>query len=627
MTKQKLTLLNTSTMANDTFEYMSTVIRAKNDPVFFIENILNIKMYPMQKKIVQDFYVHKYIGEPIPRYKRLVLAAGQRGGKTALASMMGVYEFFDIWTLEKPSEYYGLLKNQPIFIPVLAPSQDQVIDGVFGNMLNMVENSEWVNSWTDWVIKTEEISSPDKNIIIKPFSSWSSTGRGRTSKAVIYDELSMFEDTTSKRGATEVYSAMNKSTDTLGMDGHSIAISSLKSATCIMSNLYNMSQYEKHTLSFKLPTWEMNPNLTKDQLMEEFKFDMPTFWRDYGCEPSMWSGVAFPDGVQLKTMRNVLLDPIVVPEARHPRIMAIDPAVRNDSFGVAVGYKHNDRFVVDGAIKFTRKDGDVIIKPSMIKSFIIRAISPLQVYMLVTDTWMFPDIVEEVMNMGLIVKQHIVKKNEYDLVRSLMNTDKLDIVYDQDLKLQMEQLIVKGGAKPNVDHPLNGCFTGDTRVVLLDGTTPQISELENKEVVVLSCDKDGNPKAGKARGRKTKVITELYEIILDSGASIKCTPEHLFMLRDGTYKQANELRCYVDRLMPCNLTTDSDGYNIYKITLDEPIPVYDLEVDEWNNFALLAGVFVHNSKDTADCVANVVWHLNEMNGNPNECNFIMAKTF
>jgi hypothetical protein len=301
--------------------------------------------------------------------------------------------------------------------------------------------------------------------------------------------MDLFAETTSKLGAQEVYAAISKATATLGMDGHIFVLSSLMSTTSITSTLLNKAQYEDGTLAYKLPTWEVNPNISKAQLMEEFKFDMPTFWRDYGCEPSMWSGVQFPDGVQLKQMRNVLHAPITVPERNHPRIMAIDPAVRNDSFGVAVGYKYDDRFVVDGAIKFTRQDGDVIIKPSMIKDFIIKAIAPLQVYMLVTDTWMYPDIVEDVMNMGLIVKQHIVKKNEYDLVRSLMNANKLEIVFDQDLKLQMEQLVIKGGAKPNVDHPLNG------------------------------------------------------------------------------------------------------------------------------------------GKDTADCVANVVWHLNETSGNPNACNFLMARTF
>jgi hypothetical protein len=40
--------------------------------------------------------------------------------------------------------------------------------------------------------------------------------------------------------------------------------------------------------------------------------------------------------------------------------------------------------------------------------------------------------------------------------------------------------------------------------------------------------------------------------------------------------------------------------------LADPVPVYDLEVDVWNNFALSAGVFVHNSKDCADAVAGVV---------------------
>jgi len=50
------------------------------------------------------------------------------------------------------------------------------------------------------------------------------------------------------------------------------------------------------------------------------------------------------------------------------------------------------------------------------------------------------------------------------------------------------------------------------------------------------------------------------------------------------------------------------GYNhkvraVIPVQLDEPIPVYDLEVDEWSNFALSAGVFVHNSKDLWDATS------------------------
>lgn len=489
MTNQKVTLVNVDDLSRESLEYITTVMKSKADPVWFIENILHTKMFPKQAEITREFYINKILGIPTPKYKKCVLGLGMRSGKTALGAMIACYEFFDICSLENPSEYYKLLRGQPIFIPVIAPSERQVTDGIFYNVQNMLEGSEWVQSWTDWKVKTEEISSPSKHIVIKPFSSWANTGRGTTSKAVFFDEMDLFAETTSKLGAQEVYAAISKATATLGMDGHIFVLSSLMSTTSITSTLLNKAQYEDGTLAYKLPTWEVNPNISKAQLMEEFKFDMPTFWRDYGCEPSMWSGVQFPDGVQLKQMRNVLHAPITVPERNHPRIMAIDPAVRNDSFGVAVGYKHDDRFVVDGAIKFTRQDGDVIIKPSMIKDFIIKSIAPLQVYMLVTDTWMYPDIVEDVMNMGLIVKQHIVKKNEYDLVRSLMNANKLEIVFDQDLKLQMEQLVIKGGAKPNVDHPLNG------------------------------------------------------------------------------------------------------------------------------------------GKDTADCVANVVWHLNETSGNPNACNFLMARTF
>lgn len=441
----------------ESLEYMTTVIKARQDPVWFIEEILKTPMFPKQAEITRAFYKHKYLGQVSPAYKKLVLGLGMRSGKTALGGMLSCYEFFDICSLENPSEYYGLLKGQPIFIPVIAPSERQVTDGIFFNVQNMLEGSEWVQSWTDWKVKTEEIVSPSKHVVIKPFSSWANTGRGTTSKAVFFDEMDLFAETTSKLGAQEVYAAISKATATLGMDGHIFVLSSLMSSTSITSTLLAKGKYEDTTLTYKLPTWEVNPNIKKEQLMEEFKFDMPTFWRDYGCEPSMWSGVAFPDGVILKQQKNVLDYPIQVPANRKMRVMAIDPAVKNDSFGVAVGWRNDDGIIhVDGVTKFTRQDGEVIIKPSVIRNYIKEATSVLSIYALVHDTWMFPDIIEMAHDMGMTTEQHIVKKVDYDLIRSMMCEGKLEVVYNQDLKLEMEQLVIKGGAKPNVDHPLNG---------------------------------------------------------------------------------------------------------------------------------------------------------------------------
>jgi hypothetical protein len=42
---------------------------------------------------------------------------------------------------------------------------------------------------------------------------------------------------------------------------------------------------------------------------------------------------------------------------------------------------------------------------------------------------------------------------------------------------------------------------------------------------------------------------------------------------------------------------------IEKITLKEPIPVYDITVDGNENFIVASGVVVHNSKDEADSIA------------------------
>ncbi len=43
--------------------------------------------------------------------------------------------------------------------------------------------------------------------------------------------------------------------------------------------------------------------------------------------------------------------------------------------------------------------------------------------------------------------------------------------------------------------------------------------------------------------------------------------------------------------------------------LNYTMDVWDIEVDEYHNFALTAGIFVHNSKDISDAVAGVVHML------------------
>jgi DNA gyrase subunit B len=168
-----------------------------------------------------------------------------------------------------------------------------------------------------------------------------------------------------------------------------------------------------------------------------------------------------------------------------------------------------------------------------------------------------------------------------------------------------------------------GCFSGDTKVALADGRALSFIELvkedqEDKDNFCYTILDDGRVGIQKITNpRKTKTGAEVIKIVLDNDEDITCTPNHLFMLRDGTYKHACELK-KSDSLMPLNeniLTHETAaqksfdhecirpteavvGHNhkIISITrLPEARDVYDIEVPGTHNFALASGVFVHNS--------------------------------
>jgi RNA-splicing ligase RtcB len=106
-----------------------------------------------------------------------------------------------------------------------------------------------------------------------------------------------------------------------------------------------------------------------------------------------------------------------------------------------------------------------------------------------------------------------------------------------------------------------GCFTGDTLVPTLDGNSYSLRELaENeKEFVVYACTESGKIVAAKATAKKTRTDAELVKVTLDNGAEIRCTPDHKFMLRDGNFVEAKDLKTG-ESLMPLYRETDKDGY-------------------------------------------------------------------
>ena len=198
-----------------------------------------------------------------------------------------------------------------------------------------------------------------------------------------------------------------------------------------------------------------------------------------------------------------------------------------------------------------------------------------------------------------------------------------------------------------------GCFSAETQLALADGRHLSFAELvreqaAGKEHFGYTIRRDGQIGiAPLIHARRTKQHAEVIRVILDTGEAITCTPDHQFMLRDGSYKAATDLapddslmplyRKLSDRAefiwdprletwlsaqtLPGTLTEPSSSivpsrrgvvgarhavpsptahapYNHRIVRIErvhERIDVYDVEVPGTHNFALASGVFVHNS--------------------------------
>ncbi len=177
---------------------------------------------------------------------------------------------------------------------------------------------------------------------------------------------------------------------------------------------------------------------------------------------------------------------------------------------------------------------------------------------------------------------------------------------------------------PLIDGQGNfGCFTGDTKIKLLDGTERTFAELaqlpKDEIFYVYSVDSSGCIVVGEGRySRITRRNAQLIELTFDDGSKVRCTPDHRFMLDDGRWEEAQNLTKAHSLMHQFSSSAATVGNLSFALNptsglakavgsfnrcavdvhwLNECADVYDITVNEHHNFMLANGCTVSNSVD------------------------------
>ncbi len=181
-----------------------------------------------------------------------------------------------------------------------------------------------------------------------------------------------------------------------------------------------------------------------------------------------------------------------------------------------------------------------------------------------------------------------------------------------DRGLQTELFLVEGDSA-------GGCFVGSTKVRLASGLVKTFRELAEDWTLGITHFGYASNEVGDVRivplvePRMTKRHAELVEVELDNGERIRCTPDHLFRLRDGSYRAAAQLQAG-DSLMALKTRLTQEG--------EQPAPGYEMvwmnNRGAWWHTHHLADLYNLLTKAYTKKAGNVRHHvdLNKLNNDP-----------
>jgi len=405
-------------------------------------------------------------------------------GKTYVGAIIGLYEFYKLIEMNHPTpqEHWNLDPATPIYIVNCAKSEAQAKATVFAYVRGLIFDSPYFMYLIESdkiAVRHNEFEYTDKRLFLRSEHSASGSLAGKSSKCVIFDELSKMDFTGnvgSETSASEVYSIVSKATGRFGKDGKIVSISSPMSTDDFFWRLMEKAEKRGESLrmmSLHKASWEIvDPKLRPDLMYDssymraEKEKDYDKFMRDYGAQPVGRLAAFFPDikAIQACETNNPMpirftADGPVLEEWFKPKgctyIIAGDPALKHDAFGLAMGHQENKNIMVDFAIKLEVIPPALEIDARQVKNFIMSILDKgFIVTKFITDIKSYPELFQDLQKRGVMVEQSFVKKETYDYLKERISLKEIFWPKNPDLFEELSRLEVI--SQRRVDHPKYG---------------------------------------------------------------------------------------------------------------------------------------------------------------------------
>lgn len=325
-------------------------------------------------------------------YSELSVCLGQRSGKSIQTGGLASYHIHKALKTNRPSEFYGLAASTTLTHSYTGLKLNRAMSLLWRPIRDTILDSPWFREYHKCLrhyegklgeelltINDTYINWRRARLLASPVAPNVGTLRGDTRLAGAVDEIGFFrfgagaEDYVTI-SADEIHASLANSLATVRSAAHKLLtkgennvqqaimfnLSSPSSVFDKIMTLVRASVGSRTNLGVRLPTWEVNPDMTRDSLQSYFDQDPIKAERDFGANPPMAAATFFeqPDALapcftgstnrvtykmvtRTSTVNSVVERGCVVeglsPLANQPpSLLSIDSGVTNNSFSLAI---------------------------------------------------------------------------------------------------------------------------------------------------------------------------------------------------------------------------------------------------------------------------------------------------